>query len=80
MQPGKLSKAEIQKVREFHDRIGFYGTAEKSYRDSGLWEYLSYVKTKDSQAKLIYTRWYATQDSVHVTASRERSKLYKAVE
>jgi len=48
MQPGKLSKAEIQKVREFHDRIGFYGTAEKSYRDSGLWEYLSYVKTKDS--------------------------------
>ena len=33
-----------------------------------------------NQAKRIYTRWYATQDSVHVTASRERSKLYKAVE
>lgn len=43
-----LSKASINKIVKAQKRVLFYGTAEKGYSDSGLWEYLNHVYTKDS--------------------------------
>ena len=44
----KLSKADITKITAAQERVLFYGTPEKGYADSGLWEFLSYCYTKDS--------------------------------
>ncbi|RLA17149.1 MAG: hypothetical protein DRQ56_09590 [Gammaproteobacteria bacterium] len=47
----KLTEAEITELRDAHKRIMFYGTKKRGYTDSGLWEFLPYVYTKDSHDK-----------------------------
>jgi len=47
----RLSEADINSIAEAHARIMFYGTPEMGYTDSGLWEFLPYVYTKDSHDK-----------------------------
>lgn len=36
-----------KRFKELHKKIRFYGTPENDYMDSGLWEYLKYIRTKD---------------------------------
>lgn len=47
MAKGKLSLENRRWIEEQQARVAFYGTPEKGYADSGLWEFLQYVKTKD---------------------------------
>ena len=44
----KLKKAEIKKIEKKQREVLFYGTPELGYTDSGLWEFLKYVYTKDA--------------------------------
>ena len=46
----KLTKAEIATIHKRQKDVLFYGTPEMGYTDSGLWEYLGYVYTKDSHS------------------------------
>jgi len=48
----KLSDTQIQEIVDAQRRIAFYGTPELGYTDSGLWEFLTYVYTKDSHDKV----------------------------
>ena len=44
----ELAQEDIERIDTLRRQIQFYGTAEMGYTDSGLWRYLSFVKTKDS--------------------------------
>ena len=48
----KLSSSQKQGIIDLKKRISFYGTPEANYQDSGLWEYLTYVKTVDEHDKI----------------------------
>lgn len=43
----KLPADQIAEIERRHERICFRGTPEQGYRDSGFWEFLQYVYTKD---------------------------------
>ena len=42
-----LTPVQIADIEAARKRIQFFGTPEKGYTDSGLWEFLEYVYTKD---------------------------------
>ena len=44
----KLSKADIKKISAAQERVLFSGTPENGYADSGMWEFLDHVYTKDA--------------------------------
>ena len=48
----KLSKTDLSKISAAQERVLFYGTPEKGYADSGLWEFLKHVYTKDAHDPL----------------------------
>jgi len=43
----KITQEQRKRLVEYHKRIAFWGTPEKQYLDSGLWDFLSLVRTKD---------------------------------
>lgn len=43
----KLSRDDVALIEREHKRLFFRGTPEKFYLDSGFWEYIKHVKTKD---------------------------------
>jgi len=46
-----LLTADKKRLAGLHEAVQFGGTADKGYTDSGLWNYLAYVNTKDSHEK-----------------------------
>ena len=43
----KLDKATLNDIHSRMAKVTFFGTPENQFRDSGFWEFLKYVKTKD---------------------------------
>ena len=50
---------------EARARVMFYGTEEAAYTDSGLWDFLQYIKTKDSHDKENPVKFLLEDDPVY---------------
>lgn len=61
-----LEQEDIERIVTLRRQIQFYGTEEMGYTDSGLWRFLSYVKTKDSHDKRHPVKPIPVQDKVYL--------------
>lgn len=90
----KLKTEDRAWIEEQQRRVAFYGTPEKGYTDSGLWEFLQYVRTKDEHdhenpikpldwekyqyAQVVFLHWLAL-GSMYVPKSRQVRMSWLAV-
>lgn len=61
-----LTQEDIERIDTLRRQIQFYGTEEMGYTDSGLWRFLSYVKTKDSHDRKHPVKPLPVQEKVYL--------------